>query len=110
MRTKVTFQTNLNNKLNCKFFIHIAPAPGFEKSIGLRGTEFEAEVQDKSVKPFRVMLIDWWHGPLDFIPTIYTHLATEQTPEAFANEYMRKKPDTPKDIEMGVYLYQKLED
>src|SRR5687768_10924716 len=82
----LTFE-NLNHKLLCDRFIHLAPMPPSGTLNGLVNTEYDAVEKNESLNPFKVRIIDTFKVFLDEVCGSLTWQAYGMTRVEFIKYY-----------------------
>ncbi|HEU4574613.1 MAG TPA: hypothetical protein VFS36_06385 [Chitinophagaceae bacterium] len=106
----ITFQTNYNNKMNCRCFTHIddAPAKGIPESV-MNDTVFEIRTADNSHPPVKTKMVSLVRLPLWRVSDVLSYPSHGMDSVTFQEKMVIEK-GLHADKEMAVYFYQKIEE
>lgn len=108
----ITWETNYNQKLNCKAMVHIDVMPGRIPSHSeLDGTIVEIRTADESFLPSRWRLYDMLFAPFKTVNDIMAFTSHGMTSIELSNMFFNKyHPKFNWNTEIAVYFYLRREE
>lgn len=104
---KITLPTNLNNKLRCNAFTHIAPAPAGGVPESKMEQQYSIHTADDSYPPTPFVLVDLLRLPLGSLYSIHTLPSHGMDRLQFLTWYMVTNPGANVSTPMAVYYYKR---
>lgn len=99
--------TNLNSKLSCDHFLHIAVAPGNPVPESKMCQIYQIEVMDQSHPPVEAELLFFNRFQLGSAVDVFTMPSHGMDAFDFINWYLEQNPSADYHTELAVYYYKK---
>jgi hypothetical protein len=104
---KISMSTNLNSKLSCDHFLHIAPAPPEPIPESKLNQFYQIEVLDQSHPPVEVELLFFNRFKVGSAVDVFTMPSHGMDAFEFINFYLAQNPAADLGTELAVYYYKK---